>query len=236
MGSDADSLDTAREAARYLALWMSYEDVIRVADLKSRRSRLERVRAEVGASADEPLQITEFLKPGLDELCSVLPLSISNWLRRRYAGREHEMNVPIHLRSDTISGFSLLCLLRSLRAFRPRSWRYAKEQEAIAQWLAALSRAAPLDRALAHELALGGNVVKGYGETNERGHRNLQRLLALAEKAGPGNAAEIASQVREERMRALSEGETPMPTVGGAKEPVIKPVSFMPRRSAARSD
>ena len=35
------------EAARHLALWMSYEDVIRVADLKSRRSRVARIRSEV---------------------------------------------------------------------------------------------------------------------------------------------------------------------------------------------
>ena len=38
------------ETGRYLALMMSYEDIIRVADLKSRRSRMERVRADVLAS------------------------------------------------------------------------------------------------------------------------------------------------------------------------------------------
>jgi indolepyruvate ferredoxin oxidoreductase beta subunit len=236
MDGSSASLQSAREAARYLALWMSYEDVIRVADLKSRRSRLERVRAEVGATADDPLQITEFLKPGLDELCSVLPRGISEALRRRYAGREHSLNVGIHLRSDTIVGFALLCVLRSLRSWRLRSWRFAKEQEAITRWLQALTRAARLDPQLTHELALAGNVVKGYGETSERGHRNLERMLTIAEKAGPGNAAEVAQQVREERLRALSEGETPTPTVGGTKQTMIKPISFIPRKSSARSD
>ena len=61
------------ECGRYLALLMSYEDVIRVADLKTRASRLAEVRAEVGAEAGEPVAVTEFLKPGLDEFCSVLP-------------------------------------------------------------------------------------------------------------------------------------------------------------------
>ncbi|CAB3800492.1 hypothetical protein LMG28614_05191 [Paraburkholderia ultramafica] len=36
-----------RETARHLALWMSYEDTIRVADLKTRGSRFARVRGEV---------------------------------------------------------------------------------------------------------------------------------------------------------------------------------------------
>jgi indolepyruvate ferredoxin oxidoreductase beta subunit len=39
----------ASETARQLALWMSYEDIVRVADLKTRASRFERVRKEVGA-------------------------------------------------------------------------------------------------------------------------------------------------------------------------------------------
>ena len=38
-----------RETGRYLALWMTYEDAIRVADLKIRRSRFDRVRKEVRA-------------------------------------------------------------------------------------------------------------------------------------------------------------------------------------------
>ena len=234
-GNNSARQHSLREAARYLALWMSYEDVIRVADLKSRKSRITRVRAEVGAKPDEPVQVTEFLKPGLDELCSVLPVSVAAMLRKRYGHRAHTLNRGIHLRSDTISGFALLCLLRSLRPWRPRTWRYAKEQEAIGRWLAALARAARLHPQLAHELALSGNVVKGYGETNERGHRNLAHILALADKAGPGDAADIAEQVKQERLRALSEGETPTPTVGG-QAPVIKPISFVPRRSATRSD
>ena len=41
---DRDGALTA-EAARYLALWMSYEDVIRVADLKTRPERFAKVRS-----------------------------------------------------------------------------------------------------------------------------------------------------------------------------------------------
>src|SRR5690606_15397402 len=58
-----------REVARHLALWMSYEDVIRVAQAKLRPERMARVRAEVRARPGEPLVVTEFLKPGLEEFC-----------------------------------------------------------------------------------------------------------------------------------------------------------------------
>jgi indolepyruvate ferredoxin oxidoreductase beta subunit len=47
------------ETARYLALWMSYEDAIRVADLKTRRTRFERVQADARVSTDQVLQINE---------------------------------------------------------------------------------------------------------------------------------------------------------------------------------
>src|SRR3954453_16982179 len=59
-------LDAAivREMARHLAVRMSYEDVIRVAQAKPSRERLERVRAEVRARPHEPLEITEHFKPG----------------------------------------------------------------------------------------------------------------------------------------------------------------------------
>ena len=41
---DAGDHRLTRETARFLALWMSYEDIVRVADLKTRRSRLARVQ------------------------------------------------------------------------------------------------------------------------------------------------------------------------------------------------
>src|SRR6185503_4833399 len=54
----------AAEVARHLALWMAYEDIIRVADLKTRASRFERVRREVGAKSGEPVIVIDYLKPG----------------------------------------------------------------------------------------------------------------------------------------------------------------------------
>src|SRR4029077_6016448 len=62
-----------REVARHLALRMSYEDVIRVAEAKIAPGRMARMAAQRTASRGEPVAIVEFLKPGIAEICSVLP-------------------------------------------------------------------------------------------------------------------------------------------------------------------
>ena len=52
---------------------MSYEDTVRVADLKLRAKRFERVRSEVKVGDAQLLDINEFLHPRLQEICDTLP-------------------------------------------------------------------------------------------------------------------------------------------------------------------
>ena len=195
------------ETARYLALWMSYEDVVRVADLKTRQTRIERVRSEVGARMGEPLRLTEYLKPGLDEVCSVLPLPLAQWLRGRLASRADHLHVGLHIRTDTVLGFMLLCALRSLRPLRRRMSRYSIENNMIDRWLAAIQCACAESMPLALELALCGNLVKGYGETSERGHRNLSLILADVKGHTALPEAERVERVRLARIAALADPE-----------------------------
>ncbi|MDD9924805.1 MAG: indolepyruvate oxidoreductase subunit beta family protein [Rhodospirillaceae bacterium] len=136
-----------RETARYLALWMSYEDVIRVADLKTRADRAQRVRAEVGAKPDEPVHVTEFLKPGVEEVASLLPpglgAALSGWAARR--DLTHKLHVARRVRTDTITGFLQLWLLAKLRIWRRRTYRFAQEHTLIERWLDAVISLAPKD-------------------------------------------------------------------------------------------
>ena len=229
-----------RETARYLALWMSYEDVIRVADLKTRSDRLQRVRQEVGAMAGEPLRLTEYLKPGLDEICSVLPTPAAHWLRRRLGPKAHKLNVGLHMRTDTVLGFAMLCGLRALRPLRRRTSRYAAEQAMIERWLDAVRRALAISPRLGYELALCGNLVKGYGETSERGHRNLAALLddiqpALARAPQDPSLDDAAARVRSARAAALDdpEGRTLARALGLAPpEPKSHPIRIVRRKPA----
>ena len=52
------------ETARHLAVRMSYEDVIRVAQAKIDPARSGRIAAQMGIKPGQPFAVTEFLKPG----------------------------------------------------------------------------------------------------------------------------------------------------------------------------
>ncbi len=196
------------ETARFLALWMSYEDVIRVADLKSRRSRFERVRAEVQAKPDEPVRIIEYLKPGVEEVAALLPSGLSKrvvaWAERR--GLMHKLNVGLHVDTTSVTGFLMLRALAVLRPLRRMSARYAEEQALIERWLRAIA-AAPAPE-LALEIALCGRLIKGYGDTNRRAKANFLRIFdTLIESGAPMDARERARAVHGAREGALADPE-----------------------------
>jgi len=196
------------ETARFLALWMSYEDVIRVADLKSRRSRFERVRADVQAKPGEPVRIIEYLKPGVEEVAALLPTSWSKrlvaWANKR--DLTHRLNVGLHVDTTSVIGFLMLRALAWLRPVRRLSARYAEEQALIERWLQAIA-AAP-DSALALEIALCGRLIKGYGDTNRRGKANFLRIFdTLVERGSVADAKTRAAAVRAARDGALADPE-----------------------------
>jgi len=197
----------AREAARQLALWMCFEDLIRVADLKTRRARIDRVRAEVRAKPGQPVAITEFLKPGVDEWCSVLP----GWLARpilRAADRggwRRRLNVGLHVRTSSVSGFLLLWTVARLRRLRRGMHRFREEQKRIDAWLGQVGEAYAASPALAVEAAKCANLVKGYGETHERGTRNFERTMECL--AACAAAPDPAASLRALREAALADPE-----------------------------
>lgn len=167
-----------REAARFLTLWMAYEDVIRVADLKTNPDRYAHQYDEVKAKSDEPLQITEFFKPGLDELTSVLPApigrAIMNWASKKESRRKWHM--AMYVRSDTIFGYLRLRTMARLKFMRRRSIRFQYEQAQIETWLSHVVAGTAIDRKLGAEIIACARLIKGYSETRERGYRNLQSI------------------------------------------------------------
>lgn len=194
-----------RETARYLALWMAYEDVIRVADLKSRKSRFDRVRKETAAKPGEPVRITEFLKPGIDELTTVLPAGLGRrvaaWAERR--GLASKLHVPLHIRTDTVVGYTLVRLIARLKGRRRKGLRYLHEQGLIEKWLDGIRSAVERSPELALEWAECGRLIKGYSDTRERANQNFNLLRetillpALSGAIAPGAATSRLEAARE---------------------------------------
>ena len=221
---DGDS-KLAAETARQLALWMSYEDIIRVADLKTRASRFERVRMEVGAKDGEPVVVIDFLKPGVEEFASLLPYTAGKklhaWAESR--GKLDAYNVGMHVKTSGVFGYLLVRSLAWLRPWRPHSYRYQEEQQLIERWLLRVREAAQRSPALALEVAQCATLLKGYGETHRRGKANFLAILdALVENPPTADAAAQAAAIRKAREAALADPEGK--ALGGA---LGKPVTWL---------
>jgi indolepyruvate ferredoxin oxidoreductase beta subunit len=206
---DAD-VKLVGEVGRNLALWMSYEDIIRVADLKTRRSRFERVRREVAAKEGEPVVVIDYLKPGIEELASLLPPGLGRkliaWAERR--GKLDAYNVGMHVKTSGIGGYLLVRSLALLKPWRPRTMRYAEEQALIERWLGAIRDATPRSTTLAMEIAQCAGLLKGYGETHRRGLANFLAIFdALVENPPTTDPAEQAAAIRKARDAALADPE-----------------------------
>ena len=222
--------DTLAELARQLALRMSSEDVVRVAQLKLRAARLSRVREEARARPGEIVRITEFLKPGPYEIFSMLPtpaarlaMRFVRWLKLENAA------MPIHLRTTGVFGFLQLKALASLRGLRPRSLRAAEERAWIEEWLALVQRGASVSPEAAGEIIASADLVRGYGDTWSRGHRNWRRIvddiirpMLELEQAPP----HFADAVLQARLAAVADPE------GARLNLVIGSLKALPAREA----
>jgi indolepyruvate ferredoxin oxidoreductase beta subunit len=208
--AEANGFATTREAARHLALWMAFDDIVRVADLKCRASRIERVRAEVHADDGELLRIFDHFKPGVPELAALLPTRLANavtrWDRRRIGAGKSALALPLKIGTHTVFGFLALRTLAGLKGLRRRGSRFEAEQTMIERWLAAVERGAREDAALGRELAECGRLIKGYGATYERGKHNLLHVIDhLAVAANFDSAAQRTDAIHAARTAALTD-------------------------------
>jgi indolepyruvate ferredoxin oxidoreductase beta subunit len=194
------------EVARQLALGMAYEDTIRVAELKIRPSRFARVRQEVQVAPGQILEIAEFFHPRVQEIADTLPAPVGRWLLRTSWARrflERLLRKGKVVKTTSVSGFLLLYGLSKLKALRRRSLRFANEQAALSDWLDRVAETATSNYALALEVARMRGLVKGYGDTHERGRAKFERLTATL--AGLRNRDNAAAQLADLIKAALAD-------------------------------
>jgi indolepyruvate ferredoxin oxidoreductase beta subunit len=197
------------EAGRQLALAMSYEDTIRVAELKIRPERFARIRAESKFDASQIFDVVEFMHPRVQEIADTLPARLGRWLLRTGWARravERFTGSGKAIRTTSISGFLLLYLIASLKPWRRRSLRFAAEQTAIDKWLDTLTHIAESDYQLAIEVAKCRGVVKGYGDTHARGNDRFNLLIGALPRLMEGPSAAAAFASLEHAARADEQG------------------------------
>ena len=196
-----------RELARQLALRMSVEDVIRVAQLKLREERLARVAREVQARAGDIVDITQYLKPGPEEMVGLLPPRLGRWALARV---RHARAWPLKVKSTRLTGFLRLKALAALKGWRPRTMRFAEEEAWVERWLELVDGALAMSPAAAQEVVATAALVRGYADTYKRGLANWGRIVeGLVEPmlAGRLPRALFADAVLQARLAASKDPE-----------------------------
>jgi len=195
-------------AAKQIARAMAYDDVIRVADLKTRGSRFARVRAEVGVRPDQIVYATEFMHPRMEEVCGTLPAALGQWVEssprlmnflRRLVDRGRRVN------TGTIGWFVALYMLAGWRRFRRGTLRHRREMAHLRLWLDQALAGARRNAALGVELLEARRLVKGYSDTHDAGESRFSRLMAMARRVE--DRADAADWVRRLRQAALADAE-----------------------------
>ena len=184
-------------AAKHVANAMAYDDVIRVADLKTRAARSARVAGEVSAREGQVLRVTEFMHPRAEELCGTLPDRLGRFVESRpalFRALDKLVNRGRRVRSDSLFGFAMLYTVAGLRRYRRGLRRHAH----LGGWLDAALSSAPKNYALAVELFNNRRLVKGYSDTHARGLSKFDRVMGAAKSIEHrDDAAECVRALRE---------------------------------------
>lgn len=189
-----------REAAKYIANAMAYDDVIRVADLKTRAPRFARIQGEMRVKDGNLMQLTEYLHPRAEEIAGLMPAGMGAkvqaspvWMARldRWFSKGRRM------RSDSLRAFLALHVMGGLKGWRRRTLRHAQEVAHLQAWLErALGYLPRYD--LAVEVIRCRRLVKGYSDTHARGLSKFDRVLdGIALVSGREDAADWARRLRE---------------------------------------
>lgn len=182
-GGEAHGFDFTANAAKYLANAMAYDDIIRVADLKTRQARGGRVDEEMGRTPDQVVRVTEYVHPGAAEFVSLMPAPLGRFIEKRqglYNLADRLVNRGRRIRSDKFSGFAMFYVLGGLRRIRRRLLRHGREIAHIDDWLDTALGRIDSDYAFAVETLKVRRLIKGYSDTHARGLAKYDRVMSGA--------------------------------------------------------
>jgi indolepyruvate ferredoxin oxidoreductase, beta subunit len=176
-GGTATGYRLSAAAAKYVAVAMAYDDVIRVAELKTRIARLERVRQELDAKTSELVYTTEYMHPRLEEVAGTMPAGIGRWVEAHPALFGRFFRRGRRVRTGTIAWFLVLYSVAAMKPMRRRTLRHVREMAHIERWLTLAAAHVPTNYDLAVEIVGARRLVKGYSDTHARGQSKFDRVI-----------------------------------------------------------
>lgn len=198
-------------AAKYLANAMTYDDVVRVADLKTRAARYDRIKQEIGVRSEQLFGTTEYMHPRLEEVVALAPVWLGRWLKTRhrlYAWLDRRISKGRRVRTYAPAWFVLLYIVAGLRVMRRGSLRHQEEAAHRKAWLALATELAPTNYALGVDVLKCQRLIKGYSDTHARGlskfHKVTEEIRRIAKR---DDAADWARRLRETAIRDAEGGE-----------------------------
>lgn len=181
LGGDGKTRALTREAAKYIANAMAYDDVIRVARIKTKGQRFARVRKEMRVHDDQLLKLTEFMHPRMEEVCGMLPVRLGRFIESRpklFKALDRMVNRGRHVRTDSLFWFTSLYVLGGFARFRRKLLRHEVEQAHLARWLGEAERLARVNYDLGVEILRCRRLIKGYSDTHARGLSRYDKVLS----------------------------------------------------------
>jgi hypothetical protein len=188
------------EIARLMARRMSYEDPIRIAQLKL---------AEWEAARGDPRLLPEDMigKFRVDELVGALPAAVAEPVldALEWAGWTH-MPVSIRFSAKSRWGVRRLKIEAGLRRWRLFSVRYARERAWVERWLHMISRSLDKQPGAASAMVQTATMIDGFGSRYRHGLADWHAIIdGLAKPTFDGvlHLADLADAVAEARAAAV---------------------------------
>lgn len=193
-----------REAAKYIANAMCYDDLIRVADLKTRASRDQRLRREQHAG-EAIVAVTEYFHPRAQEVAGAMPARLGRWFEatpQRMARLDRVVNRGRRIRTDRLGGFLSLWVVSAMRPWRRKLLRHSQEQDHWSAWLGLATSTRATDYDLGVEVLRCHRLIKGYSDTHARGLSKYDRVIsAMPLLEGRDDAADWLRRLREAALK-----------------------------------
>ena len=183
-GGAAHAYALTERAAKHIAVAMAYDDVIVVADLKTRAKRFQRVRDEVLAEPDQVVYTTEYMHPRAEEVIGLLPAGLGDWVESRpklVASIDFVVNRGRRVRTGTVRWFLALYFVSGLRRFRRGNLRHRRERAHLDAWLELVRRHIG-NYDLSLQIVAARRLVKGYSDTHARGLSKYDRVISALPK------------------------------------------------------